>query len=144
MAKANSMKEVWTVDEALAYFAKKGTGRSKPHKPKKKRGTVEAIVQMELILAIEKIPFVKEYRFHPKRKWRFDFAITTKKIAIEYEGIYGGGKSRHTTTEGYTGDTEKYNEAAKLGWTVLRYTQTSYTKLITDLKQLYETTSNIV
>lgn len=127
--------EIWTVEQARAHFAK-NKGATKPHKPKKKRQVVSEIVQMELLLCIEKIPFVKEYRFHSTRKWRFDFAITTKKIAIEYEGIYGGRKSRHTTVQGYTGDAEKYNEAGKLGWTILRYTATSYTKLINDLKPL--------
>lgn len=29
---------------------------------------------------------VKEYRFHDKRKWRFDYAIPEHKIAIEVEG----------------------------------------------------------
>ena len=29
---------------------------------------------------------VKEYQFHDKRKWRFDYAILDKKIAIEVEG----------------------------------------------------------
>ncbi len=29
----------------------------------------------------------KEYRFHPDRKWRFDFALPDKMIGIEYEGL---------------------------------------------------------
>jgi hypothetical protein len=29
---------------------------------------------------------VTEYQFHPKRKWRFDYAIPSHKIAIEVEG----------------------------------------------------------
>ena len=28
----------------------------------------------------------EEYRFHPKRRWRFDMAILEHKIAIEIEG----------------------------------------------------------
>lgn len=127
--------ETWTLEQARAHFSK-NKSKTKPHKPTKKRQVVSEIVQMELLLSIEGIPFVKEYRFHPERKWRFDFAITTKKIAIEYEGIYGGGKSRHTTVQGYTGDTEKYNEAGKLGWTILRYTASSFTNLLNDLKPL--------
>lgn len=134
--------ETWTVAQARAHFAK-NKSKTKPHKPTKKRQVVSEIVQMELLLSIEKIPFVKEYRFHPTRKWRFDFAITTKKIAIEYEGIYGGGKSRHTTVQGYTGDTEKYNEAGKLGWTILRYTATSFTNLLNDLKPLFKNEQSI-
>lgn len=127
-------KEFMTAAEYQAYMK----GR-KPHVPSKgKKKASPQVKQMELLLSIEGVPFVKEYRFHPVRQWRFDFAITTKKIAIEYEGIYGGkgAKSRHTSLKGYTGDTEKYNEAEKLGWTVLRYTLTTYSKLIEDLKPL--------
>jgi very-short-patch-repair endonuclease len=103
---------------------------------KKKNGNGKQLFEMEVILIDQGLKYKKEYVFHPKRKWRFDFAIVDKKIAIEYEGIFGGGKSRHTTVSGYTGDTEKYNEAAKLGWKVLRYTAKSYGKLIDDINEI--------
>lgn len=65
--------------------------------------------------------FEGEYRFHPKRKWRFDYADVAHKIAVEIEGgIWSGG--RHTRGSGYAKDVEKYNEATKLGWRILRYT----------------------
>lgn len=64
--------------------------------------------------------FVREYRFHPTRKWRFDFAAPDEKIAIEIEGGIHS-KGRHVRPKGYIGDLEKYNEAAWLGWRVLRY-----------------------
>jgi very-short-patch-repair endonuclease len=63
-----------------------------------------------------------EYKFHPTRRWRFDIAIPELKIAVEYEGVYGKGQSRHTSAGGYTGDCDKYNEAVVLGWRVLRFT----------------------
>lgn len=64
---------------------------------------------------------VKEYRFHDKRKWRFDFAIPEHKIAIEVEGgVWTGG--RHTSPKGFLGDMEKYNTATVMGWRVLRTT----------------------
>lgn len=90
---------------------------------------------------------VREFRFHPVRKWRFDFAYPDMKLAIEVEGgtygrlVYcqacgalvvhktktgkripvriGGG---HNTAQGYEEDTEKYNAAKLLGWHVLRFT----------------------
>lgn len=63
----------------------------------------------------------EEYKFHPSRKWRFDFAIVDKKIAIEVEGgIWEYG--RHNRAAGFLGDMEKYNEAAALGWRLLRFT----------------------
>ena len=50
----------------------------------------------------------REYRFHPTREWRFDFAIPAVRVAIEVEG---GVWKR---------DMEKYNEAAACGWLVIR------------------------
>jgi very-short-patch-repair endonuclease len=66
---------------------------------------------------------VCEHRFHPKRRWRFDFAYPEHMVAIEVEGLVYKGKSRHTTVSGYKGDLEKYNEAAILGWKVIRFSQ---------------------
>jgi very-short-patch-repair endonuclease len=60
-----------------------------------------------------------EYKFHPSRKWRFDFAHVATKVAIELEGgIYG--KSRHTQAQGYIDDCDKYNAAAAHDWVVFR------------------------
>ncbi len=64
---------------------------------------------------------VREHRFHVERRWRFDFAWPDLMIAVECEG-HGGKKSRHLTYLGYTNDCEKYNEAAIMGWKVLRFT----------------------
>ena len=79
--------------------------------------------------------YVEELEFHPSRKWRFDWAIPSLKIAIEYEGIFSK-KSGHTTISGYTKDCEKYNAAQILGWKVLRYTAKNYQGLGNDLKKL--------
>ena len=49
------------------------------------------------------IEVVKEYKFHPVRKWRFDYAIPEHKIALEVEGgVWTGG--RHTSPKGFLGD----------------------------------------
>ena len=62
----------------------------------------------------------REYRFHPERKWRFDFAFPDKKLAVEIEGgIFSGGA--HTRGAKYIKDCEKYNAAVLMGWRVLRY-----------------------
>ena len=61
----------------------------------------------------------KEWRFHPVRKWRFDYAFPDFKVALEVEGgVFTGG--RHTRSLGFLKDIEKYNAAAVLGWTVVR------------------------
>ncbi len=91
--------------------------------------------EIRMMLQLAKLPFIEEHKFHPTRKWRFDFAIPSRMIAIEYEGIYSD-KSGHTTHKGYTKDTQKYNEAAKLGWTVLRYTANTYKQVIDDIIQM--------
>ncbi|MDA4852775.1 DUF559 domain-containing protein [Acinetobacter baumannii] len=81
-----------------------------------------------------KISFEHEYKFHPERKWRADFLITGTKILIEVEGgIWSGG--RHTRGIGYLGDMEKYNEAAMMGFTVLRFS-TEQVKAGVAIKQI--------
>lgn len=74
-----------------------------------------------LHLRAHKLPEpVREYRFHPVRKWRFDFAWPDLRVAAEVEGgIYAGG--RHTRGSGFEKDAEKYNEAMLLGWSVARF-----------------------
>lgn len=64
---------------------------------------------------------IKEYRFTPKRKWRFDYAIPQYKIALEVEGGIWT-KGRHTRPKGFIGDIEKYNTATLMGWKLLRTT----------------------
>lgn len=64
---------------------------------------------------------VQELQFHPTRKWRFDYAIPSKMIAIEVEGgAFTNG--RHTRGKGFIVDMEKYNEATCLGWRLIRVT----------------------
>jgi very-short-patch-repair endonuclease len=67
-----------------------------------------------------KLPLpVPEHRFSDRR-WRFDFAYPSIKLAIEIEGgLYTGG--RHTRGAGYEKDLEKYNSATLLGWRLLRF-----------------------
>lgn len=80
---------------------------------------------------------VQEYRFAPPRRWRFDYAWPSRKVAIEVEGgVWIAG--RHTRGKGYIRDLEKYNEAALLGWTVLRYTPAQMRDLLylRDLQRL--------
>lgn len=63
---------------------------------------------------------VAEVGFMQGRKWRFDF-IFPGKWAIEIEGgTWVNG--RHNRASSIEADMEKYNEAAILGWKVLRFT----------------------
>lgn len=86
-----------------------------------------------------KINYEKEYKFHPTRKWRFDFCLVAEKIAIELEGgIFI--KGRHVRGVGYQKDCEKYRAAVLLGWRVLRYTTNEVAAdpemIIRDIKEL--------
>lgn len=58
--------------------------------------------------------FQREFRFHPKRKWRFDFAWPDLKLALECQGL-----GRHQRVKGYRDDCEKKAAAIALGWSVL-------------------------
>ena len=65
----------------------------------------------------------REYRFHPVRRWRFDFARVDDKLAVEIDGLtYGSRKGAHQTPQGVERDREKDAEAMLLGWKVLRIT----------------------
>ena len=79
----------------------------------------------------------EEHRFDQERKWRFDWVIMEKKIAVEYEGL-NSEKSRHTTKKGFTGDTDKYNRAQVLGWKVIRVTALNYKTRLKTLNTIIE------
>ncbi|EMF5518843.1 endonuclease domain-containing protein [Acinetobacter baumannii] len=114
---------------------------AKPRSKPKRRGSVkkerlvsEGEATLVQHLKTHKINFEQEYKFHPTRKWRADFLITGTKILIEVEGgIWNGG--RHTRGKGYLGDMEKYNSAAMMGFTVLRFS-TEQVKSGMALKQI--------
>ncbi|WP_435415888.1 hypothetical protein [Polaribacter aestuariivivens] len=85
-------------------------------------------------LTVLKIDFVQELVFSSKRKFRFDIAIPSLKLGIEYEGL-NSAKSGHTTITGYTKDCTKYNLATKEGWRILRYTMINYKDFTKDIKE---------
>ena len=55
-----------------------------------------------------------EYRFHPPRRWRLDFAWPEQMVAVAVEGF------GHHKLNRYSRDVEKYNQAALDGWCLLR------------------------
>lgn len=68
-----------------------------------------------------------EFKFHPIRKWRFDFAWphsglfqlgSRGGVALEIQGgLWQAG--RHNRAAGYLKDMEKFNEAQLMDWIVL-------------------------
>jgi len=100
------------------------SSRSKaPAKPKKIHKQIE---HLKLILRSLNLEYAEEYRFHPVRMWRFDLAVPSLKLAIEYQGHGATGGTRHigghASLGGLTGDCEKLNAAQALGWRVLKFT----------------------
>jgi very-short-patch-repair endonuclease len=101
---------------------------------KKKQGPQEHELLMGIYLQELKVHYFREYSFHDRRGWRFDFAVPDFMLAIEMEGgiypfyqvrkdgtrhlVRGGG---HTTGKAYQDNLDKYNEATVLGWTLLRF-----------------------
>lgn len=74
-----------------------------------------------IISAVGLPPPIREYRFAPPRRWRFDYCWPDRRIALEIEGgTWNGG--RHVRGKGYERDCQKYNAATLAGWTVLRVT----------------------
>jgi len=62
--------------------------------------------------------FAKEHRFHPTRRWRFDFAWPALLVAVEvHGGVFVQG--HHNRGKGFCDDREKAAEAQLLGWIIL-------------------------
>jgi len=68
----------------------------------------------------EGLPSVEtEFKFHPERRWRFDFAWPYFKLALEVDGgiwIRGG----HNRGAQMLKTWEKENTAVVMGWRILR------------------------
>lgn len=77
---------------------------------------------------------ITEHKFHPTRRWRFDYAFSDTKIAIEIEGG-AFTRGRHTRGKGFISDMEKYNQATLLGWKLLRYTPQAIN--FNEIRELY-------
>lgn len=68
------------------------------------------------MMVAELPPCEREYRFHPTRLWRFDYAWPDLRLAVELDGF------GHHKLSRYWGDVDKFNAAALLGWWVIHVT----------------------
>lgn len=73
---------------------------------------------------------IREFRFTEERRWRCDFVwmlpperLPLKGVILEIEGGIWLKKSGHSSGAGVSRDIEKYNEAALMGFIVLRATK---------------------
>jgi len=65
--------------------------------------------------------WVREYKFHPTRRWKVDFAWCKEKFAVEIEGGQWT-QGRHQRGQGFADDMFKYNSLSLAGWRLLRFT----------------------
>jgi very-short-patch-repair endonuclease len=79
-----------------------------------------------------------EHKFHPLRKYKFDFAFPDIKIAVEYEGGLFMQRGGHNSPAGIQRDVEKYNLAQSIGWKVIRLHIKNYQKVISELEKYNE------
>ena len=104
-------------------------------KPPRPKSAAEETFALQL--RVECIAFAREYKFHPSRRWRFDFVVynAVHEIAVEIEGF-----GRHQRFTGFEDDCEKYAEALIYGYRVLRVTprQVKSGQAIAWLKRLLE------
>ena len=91
----------------------------------KQRHALNAKIRFFALLKLYNIEIpTPEYKFHTTRKWRFDYCWINKKIVLEVEGgVWTNG--RHTRGSGFIKDMEKYNNAALLGYRIIKCTPTT-------------------
>jgi len=86
---------------------------------KKKKSNVDSALEAKFLREwTKRYPHMTpktQYRFHPTRKYRFDFAWPTIKIAVEVQG-YGAG---HTSLPGMTQDYNRHLDAMLLNWKIV-------------------------
>ncbi len=113
--------------------------QKKTVKPKPCESVVQKRYDATLQILNSIIPrWIAEYRFHPPRRWRFDYCHIEMKVAVEIEGgAFSMG--RHTRGKGFIGDMEKYNTAQLDGWKVLRYTPQQMVEMMRDVEILRRT-----
>lgn len=106
----------------VAWWVSVTARRTKPKPGLTSRGESKLELLFASHLRCTNLPApVREFHFHPTRKWRTDFAWPDHRLLVEIEGGHWSG-GRHTRGAGFEADCEKYNAAVQLGYRVLRFT----------------------
>ena len=79
---------------------------------------LEKILELQIKAARLPVP-VRELQFHPGKKFRFDFAWTDLKFAVECQGGIWRKKGAHNTGKAILRDCEKNALALLSGWRVM-------------------------
>lgn len=129
-------RALWSEEWLAGYLAKRaGAGTPKDHAtgipqsvPKLRGAKAPSRLETELAghLSVMGLKPESQYRFHPERRWRLDFAFPDLRIGVEIDGgIFaaenGGEVGKHARGAGRCNDMEKRNAAAELGWVILNY-----------------------
>lgn len=84
------------------------------------KSPLEASLEVALTDRLPQYPPLREYKFHPKRLWRLDFAWLDHMLAVEIQGgTFTGG--RHTRGSALHDEYTKLNAAVAMGWRVLMF-----------------------
>lgn len=103
--------------------------RAKKRGPSKLEEKFEALWRSQFNSEISSpFPPKKEHRFHPDRRYRFDFAWPDAKVALEIDGAVWMKRGGHTSGSGKTRDCEKDFLAIQNGWRVIRWTDSMITR----------------
>lgn len=130
----------WPLNEALVENAGKvPQGKKEAANGQKKRNKTKEWIALTLKAWCEANGFelIPEFKFCESRKWRFDWFVPELNTGIEYEGLHSK-KNGHTSEKGYTLNTDKYNEASKLGFRLIRVTALNHKTLFTHLEEIKE------
>jgi very-short-patch-repair endonuclease len=102
--------------------------RNTDHARAAPRAQTPSRLELELAghLAVMGLKPEQQYRFHPDRRWRLDFAFPELRLGVELDGgIFaaenGGEVGKHSRGAGRCADMQKRNAAAELGWLILNY-----------------------
>lgn len=101
--------------ESAAAEARRRAGRLRSE-------ALERVLRFQLRAAGLDDGLAEQVRFHPLRRWRWDFGWPAERLAVEVDGgLYIRGA--HSRPAGQLRDMAKQNEAVLAGWRVLRVTR---------------------
>lgn len=131
----------WTEEELRAYQSRLGSLGSldadrlsaprreraaAPAAPKARGGSSPLEQELAGHLSVMQLRPEQQFRFHPERKWRLDFAFPDVRVGVEIDGGIFAAENReeagkHARGAGRCADMEKRNAAVELGWLILNY-----------------------
>lgn len=117
-------------DKAIAKLRAQATVRDhtceddKPSKAAKLPKLSEPEERLAFHMRAEGIKnFVRQFKWHPERKFLADFAWPELKLIVEVQGgVHIRGARSHTGRKGYEQDRARTNEAVILGYRILEFT----------------------